>query len=58
MTVEFERPGDHDLADCMRLVMNQMKASPTWPEGPEGTGLLNYVCFDSTLQIVEAKLHG
>lgn len=53
--VQFVRPQGASLEDCAKLVMNQMKASPQW-EKPEGTGLLNYVCFDSHLRLISARL--
>jgi len=55
ITVEFERPGNHTLEECAGLVRHQMKAKPRWDD-PAGTGLLNYVCFDKTLDIVSATL--
>ena len=53
VTVEFDDPG-HPLEDCMKLVMNQMRAIPEWEE-MAGTGRLNYVCHDPELRIVAAE---
>lgn len=53
--VRFARPQGADLADCMKLVLNQMRASPEWDE-PAGTGGLNYVCYDHELRITTAMI--
>lgn len=55
ITIEFELPHGHSLAECEGLVLNQMKAPPEWEERA-GTGLLNYVCYDRTLRVVAASI--
>lgn len=53
--IEFDRPGSHTLEECARLVMNQMRAPPKWEE-EAGTGLLNYVCYHSSLRLRSARI--
>lgn len=56
--IEFEEcENQHGLEDYIKLVMNQMRAMPKWPKGEEGgTGLLNYICYDSSLRCVSARI--
>jgi hypothetical protein len=56
ITIDFKRPSNHSLEDCCKLVMNQMRATPEWDE-PAGTGALNYVCHDSSLEAVSANFY-
>lgn len=60
ITIEFKRPGGGgrcatSIEECIGLVMNQMRAKPIW-EDPSGTGHLNYVCLDTTMEVTEAKI--
>lgn len=55
VTIEFELPFNRTVTECADLVLKQMRVQPVWDE-PGGTGNLNYVCYDRTMEIVSAKI--